>query len=270
MENENTEIENAEVENIEKENIEEAKSENKESLKSNDTKPKKAKPEEEKKSFAREAFEWIGCILVAFFLAIFIKYFIFTPTQVKMSSMYPTIYSNERVFVNRLVRTFGIEVKRGDIITFEAPKNEDLKNREPGDYKATYYDREGWSFFVNNVLEMGSDKISYIKRVIGVSGDTIRFVDGYVYVNGELLDESEYLPDGTITNPTKDGLPEEFTVPEGYIFAMGDNRRGSKDCRAFGCIPVSKIEGRVEFRIWPLTKFGKITKADVTIDDLDY
>ena len=227
------------------------------------------KKEEEKKSFARDCMEWIVCIVVAFLLAIFIKYFIFTPTQVKMNSMYPTIFSDDRVFVNRLTRTFKWQYKRGDIITFEAPNNNDLQNNDEGDYKASYVDRTGWKFFINDVVEFGDEKISYIKRVIGISGDKIRLEDGNVYVNDELLDESSYLPDGTITMPTRNGLPHEFVVPAGYIFAMGDNRQGSKDCRAFGCIPASKVEGKVLFRIWPLNKFGAIGKSDVTAEEVN-
>ncbi len=240
-----------------------------EELKSDSEKQKKkSKKVEVKKSFARECMEWVVCVLSAFALAVFIKYFVFTPTQVKMSSMYPTIEPDERVFVNRLVRTFKLKVNRGDIITFEAPNNNDLQYRESGDFKASYSERTGWSFFVNNVLEMGPEKVSYIKRVVGLAGDKIQLKDGFVYLNGELLDETSYLPDGTVTSPTRFGLPEEFVVPEGYIFAMGDNRRGSKDCRAFGCVPVSKIEGKVLFRIWPLTKFGGIGKAELTAEDV--
>ncbi len=261
---------NGEVrEEINIENTIEHKETPSEELKGDSTIDTKKQEEESKKSFARECMEWIVCIVVAFLLAVFIKYFIFTPTQVKMNSMYPTIFSDERVFVNRLARTFHLEYKRGDIITFEAPNNGDLLNNEKGDYKASYVERTGWKFFINDVVEFGSEKISYIKRVIGVAGDKIKIEDGHVYVNDELLDESSYLPDGTITTSTRNGLPSEFVVPEGYIFAMGDNRQGSKDCRAFGCIPVSKVEGRVLFRIWPLNKFGKIGKSDVTVNEVN-
>ena len=52
----------------------------------------------------------------------------------------------------------------------------------------------------------------------------------------------------------------DFVVPENYVFALGDNRAGSKDCRAFGCIPLEKIEGKVLFRFWPLSKFGGVDK----------
>ena len=74
-----------------------------------------------KKSVPREILEWIVCIAVAFVLAVIIKYFIFTPTLVLQTSMYPTIYSGDRVFVNRLTRTFKLPLERGDIVTLERP-----------------------------------------------------------------------------------------------------------------------------------------------------
>lgn len=206
-----------------------------------------------KKSFAREALEWIICFAVAFALALFIKYFVFTPTLVMQESMTPTILNGERVFVNRLVRTFKSELRRGDIVTFEAPSF--IKLGE-GVVTATYHEVDGLiDSFMYYVLE--STKISYIKRVIAVAGDHVEIKDGDVFVNGEMLEEP-YLDASVKTYIPEDGIVNDFIVPEGYIFAMGDNRAGSADCRAFGCVPVEKVEGRVAFRIWPLNKFGKI------------
>ena len=82
---------------------------------------KNEKKQKVQKSMAREVMEWIICIVIAFVLALIIKYFIFTPTLVMQESMTPTILNGERVLINRLVRTFNMELKRGDIITFEAP-----------------------------------------------------------------------------------------------------------------------------------------------------
>ena len=227
-----------------------------------------ANKEEQVKSIPREIMEWIGCIVAAFVLAVFIKYFLFTPTLVQMSSMYPTIFSGERVFVNRLIRTFKIALNRGDIITFEAPSSEaSTRNMLEGKVEASYFDRKGFEWFTYNVLEI--NKISYIKRVIGIAGDHIVIDDGKVYLNDELLDESNYLPDGTETYIRSNGIKKDFIVPEGYLFVMGDNRPGSQDCRAFGCIPIEKVEGRVVGRIWPLTKFGKITKSNITSDEVN-
>lgn len=248
--NENELKENNQVDNNKEIKKEKIKS-NKEEIKSQ----KNKKEKNENKSFAREALEWIVCIVVAFTLALIIKYFLFTPTLVMQQSMTPTILNEERVLINRLVRTFNLELNRGDIITFEAPLNYELAD---GEITAQYREVDGVidSLFYN-VMEVG--KISYIKRVIGVSGDKIEFRNGRVYVNDIRLEE-DYLPEGAKTYLPEKGMPNSFIVPEGYIFAMGDNREGSSDCRAFGCIPIEKVEGRVSIRIWPLNKFGGIEK----------
>ncbi len=79
--------------------------------------------------------------------------------------------------------------------------------------------------------------------------------NGKVYRNGEELKE-EYLQDGMQTERT--GLVYDITVPNGYVFAMGDNRAESMDCRSFGCIPIEKVESKVLTRFWPFEKFGKV------------
>lgn len=203
----------------------------------------------EKKSVIREVFEWIMCFFAAFVVAALIRYFLFTPTLVMQTSMTPTILNQERVLINRTVRTFKLPIFRGDIVTFEMP----LATDENG--VAVYDDVEGvWAFLVHDVLEAG--KISYIKRVIGVAGDHVLIKDGKVYVNDNKL--SEVYLNGVETPITGDYY--DIVVPEDCIFVMGDNRGGSTDSRVFGCIPIEKVEGRVKTRIWPFSKFGKIDK----------
>lgn len=203
----------------------------------------------EKKSVVREIFEWVVCFFAAFVVAALIRYFLFTPTLVMQASMTPTILNQERVLINRTVRTFKLPIFRGDIVTFEMP-NGPVKNGV-----ATYNDVDGvWAFLVHDVLEAG--KVSYIKRVIGIAGDHVLIKDGKVYVNDNKLSEV-YL--NGIETPTA-GDYYDVVVPEDCIFVMGDNRSGSTDSRAFGCIPIEKVEGRVKTRIWPLSKFGKIDK----------
>ena len=107
-------------------------------------------------------------------------------------------------------RVFDPVPERGDIVTF-------------------------WDEELNKVL---------VKRVVGLPGETLSFKNGYTYVNGEKLDES-YLPTQGITYPRHEG--DTFTVPEGCIFFMGDNRGGSNDSRLLGepYVPVSNIQGRM-------------------------
>ena len=217
-----------------------------------DEKNEKVKvPKIREKSFVREAMEWILCLFAAFVIAVVIKYFVFTPTLVQQGSMTPTILDGERVLINKLVKTFDGEYKRGDIITFEQPVGADFKKGV-----ALYNPIEGFrEFFTHEVLEM--EKVSFIKRIIGVAGDHVYIENGDVFVNDEKIEE-DYLPEGTET--PRNGQLYDIVVPEGYVFAMGDNRGGSTDCRAFGCIPLEEIDGRVTYRIWPLEKFGKIDK----------
>lgn len=205
----------------------------------------------------KNILEWIYCIIIAVVIAILIKYFVGTPTIVKQTSMWPMLEQNDRLILNRLPRTFGEMPERGDIITFEAPSNNATGlTAEEIDNPIAKYDNEPktwWGKFTYHVLEIGKE--SYIKRVIALPGEHVEIKDGKVYINGEELDEP-YLTDDVITEPT--GVLNDFIVPENTVFAMGDNREGSKDCRAFGCIPLERIESKVVIRFWPLNKFGKV------------
>lgn len=215
--------------------------------------------EEEKMSKLKDAIEWFFCIIIAIIIAILFRYYIGTPTIVKQPSMYPTLKENQRLWLNRIDRTTKTLPKRGDIITFEAPSTTTLSLSEKEESVIARYDNEPQSVlgkFLYYVLEM--DKISYIKRVIGLPGDHILIENGRVYINGELYEE-DYLQPGVVTDNGK-GYCTDLTVPENTVFAMGDNRTQSTDCRSFGCIPLEKIESKVWIRIWPLNLFGKIDK----------
>lgn len=208
----------------------------------------------------KNILEWIECIVIAVVLALIIRYFVGTPTIVKMRSMYPTLKQNERLILSRVGRTAKKMPERGDIVTFEAPSK---KRYFPGEANlnnpVAIYKNEPkniFSKFAYYVLEWGKE--SYIKRVIGVSGDHVKIENGSVYLNGELLDEP-YLQDDVQTLAL-DGVFTDIIVPENCIFAMGDNRPESLDCRSFGCIPLEKIEGKVVLRFFPFSRFGKIDK----------
>ena len=122
--------------------------------------------------------------------------------------------------------------------------------------QATAIPKSLWKKFSYYVLEV--NKTSYIKRVIGLPGDHIEIKDGKVFLNGEELNEP-YIQSGVVTD-NGHGNCTNIIVPENCVFAMGDNRAQSSDCRRFGCIPLDKIERKVWIRIWPLNLFGKIDK----------
>ncbi len=210
------------------------------------------------KSRIKEILEWIYCIIIAIILALIVRYFIGTPTIVKQPSMFPTLKPDQRLVLNRWGRTIKKEPKRGDIITFEAPSKSFISSNEyDKDNPVAIYENEPTNIFAKfkyYVLEIG--KTSYIKRVIALPGEHVEIENGKVYINGEELEES-YLQDGVETEMAG-GSFSDFIVPEGYIFAMGDNRLQSSDCRRFGCIPIEKVEGTVLLRFWPLNVFGKV------------
>ncbi len=207
-------------------------------------------------STVKEILEWVYCVVIALALAMLVRYFIGTPTIVKQVSMYPTLIQDERLWLNRWGRTTKTMPKRGEIITFEEPSQItytqfEINKEEP---IAKYNEKSGLKWFVYNFLEIG--KRSYIKRVIALPGEHVEIKEGKVYINDEELNEP-YLQPGLVTDVMGVGF-SDFTVPENCVFAMGDNRNHSTDCRAFGCIPLDKIESTVALRIWPIDRWGKV------------
>ncbi len=176
----------------------------------------------------RNIVEWGYCIIIALVLALLFRFFVGTPTIVKQRSMYPTLQENQRLILNRTARITNKKPKVGDIITFEAPTkvyNEiDANQSNP---VAVYANEPRTAFrkFSYYVLEF--TKKSYIKRVIATEGQHVVIQDNKVLINGIEIQE-EYLQDDVVTTSN---VFHDFIVPKGYIFAMGDNRTKSTDCR---------------------------------------
>ena len=172
--------------------------------------------------------------------------------------MFPTLKPNQRLWLNRWDRTVKKLPERGDIITFEAPSTIFLSDEQlnPENPVALYENEPQGLFkrFTYYVLEI--NKTSYIKRTIALPGEHVEIKNGKVYINDEELKE-DYLQPGVVTDVGANGY-SDFVVPENCVFAMGDNRTQSTDCRVFGCIPLQKIESKVFIRIWPLNLFGKV------------
>lgn len=204
----------------------------------------------------KNILEWAYCIMIALVLALLFRYFIATPTIVQQRSMYPTLQNNQRLILNRTLRITKKKPEVGDIITFEEPSK---KMYAPGEANQSnpvaIYDNEPKGIFAKFVYYgLEFTKKSYIKRVIATEGQHVMIENGEVYINGVELEE-DYLGPDVVTEAK---VFNDFIVPEGYIFAMGDNRARSTDCRDIGCIPLEKVEGIVILRFWPLSNFGKV------------
>jgi signal peptidase I len=131
--------------------------------------------------------------------------------RVESISMQPTLYPGDYVIVNKLAYRFKHNPDRGDVIVFRYPPN--------------------------------PDAIPYIKRIIGLPSDQIHIADGKIYVNGELVIEP-YL----VVTTNRGG---DWSVPEGQLFVMGDNRNNSSDSRSWGFVPLENIIGRAELIYLP-------------------
>ena len=162
-------------------------------------------------------------LVFAVFLVIYI--FLFRPFQVSGNSMHPTFLDKEYILTNIITLRFN-KPKLGDVIVFKAPND--------------------------------SEK-DYIKRVIGIPGDTEMIKNGDVYVNDKLLDQSAYLQSEVKTYPGSFLKENQFiTVPDGSYFVLGDNRPGSSDSREWGFVPLTSIIGKSMLVYWPVSKMGLI------------
>jgi len=203
----------------------------------------------------KNILEWVYCIVIALVLALLFRYFIGTPTIVKQRSMYPTLKDGQRLVLNRTHRITKKAPEVGDIITFEGPSRKYQSWEVDQSNPVAIYDNEPeglFDRFVYYSLEL--TKTSFIKRVIATEGQHVKIEGNKVYIDGKIFKE-DYLSDDVVTESL---LFNDFIVPKGYIFAMGDNRTHSDDCRVFGCVPLDKVEGVVVFRFWPFDVWGKI------------
>jgi len=178
-------------------------------------------PKQEKTDWKRELWEWLKIIVSAAAIAFVLNTFIIANSQVPSGSMENTIMTGDRVIGSRLSYRFFGDPERGDIVIFRFPDNE---------------------------------KIYYVKRIIGLPGETVDIVGGQVFINGsEVPLEEPYLREAMIPEP-----PMHFEVPEDSYFMMGDNRNYSSDARKWKNTYVKreKIIAKVLFRYFP--KPGRI------------
>ena len=162
---------------------------------------------------------WARDLLIAVALALVIIVFLYQPVKVEGTSMTPLLADQERIFINKFVYHYQ-NIQRGDVVVFWYP--------------------------------MDSSK-SFIKRVVGLPGETVSIEQGHVYINGVQLDEP-YVPavfaDAGYYGPVK--------VQDGHYFLMGDHRSSSNDSRVFGPVHARHIYGKAVFSYWPVERFGNI------------
>jgi signal peptidase I len=181
-----------------------------------------------------------GLVLMAFLLALIIRTFLFQAFFIPSPSMEPTLMEGDRVLVNKIPYYFH-DPRRGDIIVFSNPNPTSLTNR--GVVDGFFH----WLF--QGLGFQQPENEDFIKRIVGLPGDVVEGKHGFVYVNGEKLNEP-YLTQKTQPFAAK-------TVPEGSLFVMGDNRGNSLDSRfGLGFVPIDKVIGEAFIKIWPPSRFG--------------
>lgn len=176
------------------------------------------------KNFFIYIWEVIKIVVLACLIVAPIRLFIFQPFFVKGQSMEPNFENGDYLFVDELSYRFN-DPQRGDVVVFKYPN--DVSQR-------------------------------YIKRIIGLPGETVEIKEGKVDIfnkNGEkILKEEDYIPQGVLTLGDV-----KITLKENEFFVLGDNRAASSDSRRWGPVPREDMIGRVFFRVWPfatLTNFG--------------
>lgn len=160
----------------------------------------------------------VQTLLLAAAIFVVTYIFLFRPYQVSGLSMYPTFHDKEYVLTNLIALRFN-PLQKGDVIVFHSPTSEDK---------------------------------DFIKRIIGLPGDTVMIKDGEVYLNNTLLDQSGFLASDVKTyggSYMREGVPT--TVPPEHYFVMGDNRPHSSDSREFGPIKKEAVIGKSTLVYWP-------------------
>ena len=184
-----------------------------------------------RKAFSLGSFilEFVQSIVLALSVFVLLYLFVAQPNQVKGSSMVPNFIDGEYLLTDKLSYQFGTP-QRGDVVVFKAPPSEPCSE----------------------------DECEYIKRIIGIPGDTVRVENTRVYLNDELLEQS-FLPDGYVTDSgsfCREGIGVE--IPENQYLVFGDNRSHSRDGREFGPITKDLIVGKAFLKYWPVNELGLI------------
>jgi len=200
------------------------------------------KAKKKKKSTSSSLLELVLIVATALALALGIQAFLVKPYRIPSESMEPTLQVGQRVLVNRIGTRFS-DPSVGDILVFHPPKGSE-DNRcgvppVPGRACPT--------------PTLGRSDVNFIKRVVGLPGDTIAIRDGHVIRNGKPATEKFIKP---CTGGEECNFPRAIRVPKGDYFMMGDNRGSSDDSRFWGPVPKKWVIGAAFATYWPPGRIG--------------
>jgi signal peptidase I len=185
-------------------------------------------------------------VFAALLIALLMKTFLVQSFFIPSPSMVPTLRPGDRILVNRLAYRIG-DIKRGDVVVFSDPS----ATHDRSTLSAIFH------FLIEGVGVARPQDEDFVKRVIGLPGDTVEVASGQVLVNGRALTEP-YL-----NQPTDSRSFGPVTVPPGDLFVMGDNRLESADSRfpppeGLGYVPIDDVVGRASLIVWPPSRAGWI------------
>lgn len=171
----------------------------------------------------------VETIVIALAIFVVVYLFIVQLHQVKGSSMFPNFVDGELILTDKVSYRLG-KPQRGDVIVFKSPKDHE---------------------------------VDYIKRIIGIAGDTVKISNDKVFLNNNQLEE-KYLPSEYVTNPGVFARSDEdILVSDGEYFVLGDNRGHSSDSREWGFVKTDEIIGKAWIRFWPLSNFGFVPHVKI-------
>jgi signal peptidase I len=197
-----------------------------------------------KKSPLKSVIELVLTVAIAVGLALLIQAFIVKPYRIPSPSMVPTLTPGQRVLTNRLINHPSV----GDIVVFHPPAGADPVTPVCGNPNQG----AGHSEACDQPTAAESSQ-TFIKRVVGGPGDTIKIIDGHVYRNGVREHDPYIVQCGSDSSCT---FPTPIKIPPGDYFMMGDNRGASDDSRFWGPVPDKWVIGVAFFTYWPPDRIG--------------
>lgn len=174
---------------------------------------------ERNRGIFKEILSWILCLFTAVFIALILRTYVFEFVKVDGDSMLPTLKTGDTVFVEKFTKLSDDGLNYNDIVIVHYPKQ---------------------------------DNKAFVKRIVGLPGDTVSIKDGLLYVNGEPVYE-----DFTYDSEINEDMAE-YTIPDEHYFVMGDNRNNSLDSRSVGSIHKNEIVGHAMFIIWPVNEIKSL------------